>query len=219
MWACEACSSLPSGFREADPEVFRPSRVTASGLSDFLRDDARFGYSAAPFLRRAASTRKSRFAVCDATSLIGAWSKLRTDQACAIARCAGRVGGEGGIARGGLSLRGEASTRKSRFAVFGSFNSLAASSKLGSMAAEGAARCAGRVGGEGGIRTPVTREGKAVFKTAAFDRSATSPGCAWPMGREGTRRKPKKKPRLRRAFPGGAKEIRTLDLRIANAAL
>jgi phosphoribosyl 1,2-cyclic phosphate phosphodiesterase len=30
-------------------------------------------------------------------------------------------------------------------------------------------------GGEGGIRTPVTLAGKAVFKTAAFDRSATSP--------------------------------------------
>src|SRR5436190_518111 len=36
--------------------------------------------------------------------------------------------------------------------------------------------CAGpSLGGEGGIRTPVTLAGKAVFKTAAFDRSATSP--------------------------------------------
>ncbi len=31
------------------------------------------------------------------------------------------------------------------------------------------------VGGEGGIRTPVTLSSKAVFKTAAFNRSATSP--------------------------------------------
>lgn len=32
-----------------------------------------------------------------------------------------------------------------------------------------------RLGGERGIRTPVTLTGKAVFKTAAFDRSAISP--------------------------------------------
>ena len=38
------------------------------------------------------------------------------------------------------------------------------------------------IGGEGGIRTPVALAGKAVFKTAAFDRSATSPG---PPGRKG----------------------------------
>ena len=30
-------------------------------------------------------------------------------------------------------------------------------------------------GGEEGIRTPGTREGSTVFKTAAIDRSATSP--------------------------------------------
>jgi phosphoribosyl 1,2-cyclic phosphate phosphodiesterase len=39
-------------------------------------------------------------------------------------------------------------------------------------------RFAGPFGGEGGIRTPVTLASKAVFKTAAFDHSATSPG-AW----------------------------------------
>ena len=33
------------------------------------------------------------------------------------------------------------------------------------------------VGGEGGIRTPVTLSGKAVFKTAAINRSATSPSA------------------------------------------
>src|SRR5690606_22349056 len=33
----------------------------------------------------------------------------------------------------------------------------------------------GRVGGERGIRTPGTVSGTAVFKTAAFDRSAISP--------------------------------------------
>jgi hypothetical protein len=32
-----------------------------------------------------------------------------------------------------------------------------------------------RDGGEGGIRTHETRKGSAVFKTAAFNRSATSP--------------------------------------------
>ena len=45
--------------------------------------------------------------------------------------------------------------------------------KAGRLAATGLGSC-----GEGGIRTPVTREGKAVFKTAAFDRSATSPWAA-----------------------------------------
>src|SRR5882724_5494826 len=33
-------------------------------------------------------------------------------------------------------------------------------------------------GGEGGIRTPDTREGITVFETAAFNHSATSP-CPW----------------------------------------
>jgi hypothetical protein len=32
-------------------------------------------------------------------------------------------------------------------------------------------------GGERGIRTPGTLSGTAVFKTAAFDRSAISPRC------------------------------------------
>src|SRR6476469_224009 len=37
---------------------------------------------------------------------------------------------------------------------------------------------ASRNGGEGGIRTPDTREGITVFETAAFNHSATSPyGC------------------------------------------
>src|SRR5690349_17003724 len=34
---------------------------------------------------------------------------------------------------------------------------------------------AGPSGGEGGIRTPGAREGTTVFKTAAFNHSATSP--------------------------------------------
>lgn len=33
------------------------------------------------------------------------------------------------------------------------------------------------IGGEGGIRTPGTLASPTVFKTAAFDRSATSPLC------------------------------------------
>ncbi len=38
---------------------------------------------------------------------------------------------------------------------------------------------AGRTfGGEGGIRTHGPREGTPVFKTGAFNRSATSPACA-----------------------------------------
>jgi hypothetical protein len=40
-----------------------------------------------------------------------------------------------------------------------------------------------KAGGEGGIRTPVGREAKAVFKTAAIDHSATSPQFL--AGREG----------------------------------
>src|SRR5579872_3304136 len=36
-------------------------------------------------------------------------------------------------------------------------------------------RCTGFHGGEGGIRTLGTRKGSAVFKTAAFNHSATSP--------------------------------------------
>jgi hypothetical protein len=32
--------------------------------------------------------------------------------------------------------------------------------------------------GAGGIRTPVTRKGKTVFKTVAISRSATAPGIA-----------------------------------------
>ena len=32
--------------------------------------------------------------------------------------------------------------------------------------------------GAGGIRTPVTRKGKTVFKTVAFSRSATAPSIA-----------------------------------------
>ena len=32
--------------------------------------------------------------------------------------------------------------------------------------------------GAGGIRTPVTRKGKTVFKTVAMSRSATAPGIA-----------------------------------------
>ena len=35
--------------------------------------------------------------------------------------------------------------------------------------------CQGRPTGAGGIRTPVTRKGKTVFKTVAFNHSATAP--------------------------------------------
>ena len=64
-----------------------------------------------------------------------------------------------------------------RFAACAHFGRYAASGELGSRTAEVSARFAGSVGGEGGIRTPVALAGKAVFKTAAFDRSATSPWC------------------------------------------
>ncbi len=37
---------------------------------------------------------------------------------------------------------------------------------------------AGPGGGEGGIRTPGAREGSAVFETAPFGRSGTSPGVS-----------------------------------------
>ncbi len=77
--------------------------------------------------------------------------------------------------------------RHVRFAACAPIVSPAASSKLGSMSANVSARCAGSVGGEGGIRTPVALASKAVFKTAAFDRSATSPKGFWSMGREGIR--------------------------------
>ena len=36
-------------------------------------------------------------------------------------------------------------------------------------------------GGEGGIRTPETREGLPVFKTGAINRSATSPVKKYPL--------------------------------------
>src|SRR5437867_2548903 len=39
-----------------------------------------------------------------------------------------------------------------------------------------------KAGGEGGIRTPVPLAWKAVFKTAAIDRSATSPMTDWICG-------------------------------------
>ncbi len=45
-------------------------------------------------------------------------------------------------------------------------------------------------GGWGGIRTPVRITPKAVFKTAAFDRSATHPGCEPPRSVRRTRARP-----------------------------
>ena len=61
--------------------------------------------------------------------------------------------------------------------------------------------------------------GKAVFKTAAFDRSATSPKV-YPANGARSYPKPSIAEALRdEGLPSGAKEIRTLDLRIANAAL
>ena len=44
--------------------------------------------------------------------------------------------------------------------------------------------------GWGGIRTPVRITPKAVFKTAAFDRSATHPGCEPPRSMRRTRARP-----------------------------
>ncbi len=41
------------------------------------------------------------------------------------------------------------------------------------------------LGGEGGIRTHETCEGPPVFKTGAFNRSATSPGLVRPFGLRG----------------------------------
>src|SRR5690606_33897711 len=51
----------------------------------------------------------------------------------------------------------------------------------------GRCRCGGvrsqrLAGGGGGIRTPGTREGPAVFKTAAIDRSATPPAARSLLG-------------------------------------
>src|SRR4051812_39045313 len=45
-----------------------------------------------------------------------------------------------------------------------------------STAAVAGAETPGKSGGEGGIRTHGPREGTPVFKTGAFNRSATSPG-------------------------------------------
>ncbi len=51
------------------------------------------------------------------------------------------------------------------------------------MAAEGIARCAGGVGGEGGIRTPGTLAGTSVFETDPIDHSGTSPERLFSGGR------------------------------------
>jgi hypothetical protein len=42
---------------------------------------------------------------------------------------------------------------------------------------------ASSTGGEGGIRTPETLTRLLVFKTSAFNHSATSPQCAGPYGK------------------------------------
>src|SRR5690606_17052255 len=65
--------------------------------------------------------------------------------------------------------------RGSRFAVFDPSAHSAAASKLASGLDRRIARCAGRVGGEGGIRTPGTLAGTSVFETDPIDHSGTSP--------------------------------------------
>ena len=89
------------------------------------------------------------------------------------------IGGEGGIARSGLSRRGRLQ-RGGRFATFDATKRADAWSKLRVCALCGIARCAGSVGGEGGIRTPGTLAGTSVFETDPIDHSGTSPG--FPFG-------------------------------------
>ncbi len=66
--------------------------------------------------------------------------------------------------------------RYGRFAAFDATIPQDAWSELRILRDCAIARCAGSVGGEGGIRTPGTLASTSVFETDPFDHSGTSPG-------------------------------------------